>query len=245
MTIKERSETVNLYFMILAGGIGSRMQSPELPKQYLKIDNEPIIIKTVRNFIDFGSFRAGVICCPVDWIEYTKALLLEYGISTDTVYVVPGGKNRNSSVQNGCRFLTKFFNIAENDIVLTHDAVRPFIDSRVIKDNIAAVEEFGAANTVMPVYDSLIRSTTGDFLSEHLPREEFFRVQTPQSFRLKELENVVNSLSEEELEKYTDVASIFTDRGFRVKLVEGLDRNIKITTPFDMAVAESVVSNLP
>ena len=54
--------------MILAGGIGSRMQSPELPKQYLKIDNEPIIIKTVKNFIDFGSFRAGVICCPVDWI---------------------------------------------------------------------------------------------------------------------------------------------------------------------------------
>lgn len=102
---------MNLYFMILAGGIGSRMHSPELPKQYLKIDNEPIIIKTVRNFIDFGSFRAGVICCPVDWLEYTKALLLEYGVSLDTVFVVPGGKNRNSSVQNGCRFLTKTFNV--------------------------------------------------------------------------------------------------------------------------------------
>ncbi len=230
--------------MILAGGIGSRMQSPELPKQYLKIDNEPIIIKTVRNFIDFGSFRAGVICCPVDWIEYTKALLLEYGISTDTVYVVPGGKNRNSSVQNGCCFLTKNFNIADDDVILTHDAVRPFISSRIIKDNISAVENFGAANTVMPVYDSIIR-TTGGFLSEHLPRKELYRVQTPQSFRLKELENVINSLSDEELEAYTDVASIFADRGFRVKLVEGLDSNIKITTPFDMAVAESIISNLP
>ncbi len=236
---------MNLYFMILAGGIGSRMQSPELPKQYLKIDNEPIIIKTVRNFIDFGSFRAGVICCPVDWIEYTKALLLEYGIPTDTVFVVPGGKNRNSSVQNGCCFLSKNFNIADDDVILTHDAVRPFINSRVIKDNISAVEKFGAANTVMPVYDSVIRTSTGDFLSEHLPRTELYRVQTPQSFRLRELENVINSLSDHELEAYTDVASIFADRGFRVRLVEGLDSNIKITTPFDMAVAESIISNLP
>ena len=231
--------------MILAGGIGSRMQSPELPKQYLKIDNEPIIIKTVRNFIDFGSFRAGVICCPVDWIEYTKALLFEYGISTDTVFVVPGGKNRNSSVQNGCCFLTKNFNIADEDVILTHDAVRPFIDSRIIKENVSAVEEYGAANTVMPVYDSIIRTTTGEFLTEHLPRKEFYRVQTPQSFRLKELENVINSLSDEELETYTDVASIFADRGFRVRLVEGKDSNIKITTPFDMAVAESIINNSP
>ena len=231
--------------MILAGGIGSRMHSPELPKQYLKIDNEPIIIKTVRNFIEFGSFRAGVICCPVDWIEYTKALLLEYGIPLDTVFVVPGGKNRNSSVQNGCRFLTESYSIADDDIVLTHDAVRPFIDARVIKDNINATKEFGAANTVMPVFDSIIRTSTGEFLSEHLPRKELYRVQTPQSFKLKELENVINSLSEEELAEYTDVASIFADRGFRVRLVEGLDNNIKITTPFDMAVAETILTNLP
>ncbi len=236
---------MNLYFMILAGGIGSRMQSPELPKQYLKIDNEPIIVKTVRNFIDFGSFRAGVICCPVDWIEYTKALLLEYNIPADTVFVVPGGKNRNSSVQNGCCFLTKNFNVDNADVVLTHDAVRPFIDARIIKDNISAVNEFGAANTVMPVYDSVIRTSTGDFLSEHLPRKELFRVQTPQSFRLIELNNVINSLSADELEEYTDVASIFADRGFRVRLVEGKDSNIKITTPFDMAVAESIINNSP
>ena len=221
------------------------MQSPELPKQYLKIENVPIIIRTVKTFIDFGSFRAGVICCPVDWIEYTKALLLEYGISTDTVFVVPGGKNRNSSVQNGCRFITSNFNVSEEDVILTHDAVRPFIDARVIKDNVAAVNEYGAANTVMPVYDSVIRTATGDFLSEHLPRKELYRVQTPQSFRLKELENVINSLSDEELESYTDVASIFADRGFRVRLVEGLDSNIKITTPFDLAVAETIISNLP
>lgn len=231
--------------MILAGGIGFRMKSPELPKQFLKIDNEPIIIKTVRNFIDFGSFRAGVICCPVDWVEYTKGLLLEYGISTETVFVVPGGKNRNSSVQNGCHFFSKNFTVSESDVVLTHDAVRPFINSAIIKDNINAVAEFGAANTVMPIYDSVIRTATGEFLSEHLPRKELYRVQTPQSFKLKELENVINSLSEEELEEYTDVASVFSDRGFRVKLVKGSDSNIKITTPFDMAVAESIISNLP
>lgn len=236
---------MNLYYMILAGGVGSRMNSPELPKQFLKVKDEPILIRTVRNFEDFGSFRAGVICCPVDWVEYTKATLLEYGISLDHISVIPGGKNRNSSVKNGCRFLTKSFNITESDVVLTHDAVRPFFDARVIKDNIEAVNEYGACNTVMPVFDSILRSSTGEFFTEHLRRAELYRVQTPQSFRLSELNNLINSLSEKELEEYTDVASIFADRGYRIKLVEGLDCNIKITTPFDLAVAEAVVENMP
>ncbi len=236
---------MNLYYMILAGGVGSRMKSPELPKQFLKVGDVPILVRTLRNFEDFGSFRAGVICCPVDWVEYTKATLYEYGISTDNVYVIPGGSNRNNSVKNGCRFLNEQFSVTDSDIILTHDAVRPFIDSRVIKDNIDAVKEFGACNTVMPVFDSVIRSSTGDYFTEHLKRDELYRVQTPQSFKLKELNSLINSLSEKELQEYTDVASIFADRGYRVKLVEGLDTNIKITTPFDMAVAQTVITNLP
>ena len=231
--------------MILAGGVGSRMNSPELPKQFLKIKDEPILIKTIRNFEDFGSFRSGVICCPVDWIEYTKATLLEYGISLDHISVIPGGKNRNSSVKNGCRFLYDSYNVKDDDIVLTHDAVRPFIDARIIKDNIEAVDEYGACNTVMPVFDTILRSSTGDFFSENLRRSELYRVQTPQSFHLKELNTLINSLSDDELEGYTDVASIFADRGYRIKLVEGLDCNIKITTPFDLAVAEAVIENMP
>ncbi len=236
---------MNLYYMILAGGVGSRMKSPELPKQFLKVGDVPILVRTLRNFEDFGSFRAGVVCCPVDWVEYTKATLYEYGISTESVYVIPGGSNRNNSVKNGCRFLNEQFKITDSDVILTHDAVRPFIDSRVIKDNIDAVNEYGACNTVMPVFDSIIRSSTGDFFTEHLKRKELYRVQTPQSFKLKELNSLINSLSEKELQEYTDVASIFADRGYRVKLVEGLDTNIKITTPFDMAVAQTVISNLP
>ena len=236
---------MNLYYMILAGGVGSRMNSPELPKQFLKVKDVPILVRTVRNFEDFGSFRAGVICCPVDWVEYTKATLLEYGISLDHINVIPGGKNRNSSVKNGCKFLTTTYKVTESDVVLTHDAVRPFFDARVIKDNIEAVKEYGACNTVMPVVDSILRSGTGEFFTEHLKRAELYRVQTPQSFRLAELDNLINSLSEGELEEYTDVASIFADRGYRIKLVEGLDSNIKITTPFDLAVAEAVVDNLP
>lgn len=232
-----------LYYMIMAGGIGSRMNSPELPKQYLKIDDEPIIIKTIRNFEDFGSFTAGVVCCPIDWIEYTKAMLLEYGISSDSISVISGGKNRNCSVKNGCRFLSENYNITENDVILTHDAVRPFINSRIIKENVSAVNQFGAANTVMPVYDSIIRSTDSEYLNECVKRDDIYRVQTPQSFRLKELEFVINSLTDEELASYTDVASIFHNKGYNVRLVKGSDNNIKITTPFDLAVAQAIIAN--
>ena len=234
-----------LFYMILAGGIGSRMNSPELPKQFIKIDGEPILAKTVRNFEDFGSFTAGIICCPVDWIEYTKALLYEYGFNTDNIFVIPGGSDRNSSVKNGCKFLKDNFNIADDDIVLTHDAVRPFINSRIIKENIAAVKEFGAANTVMPLYDSVIRSVTGEFISGNLSRKDIYRVQTPQSFRLNQLDFVMNSMTDDELTLYTDVASVFEARGFRVRLVRGEDSNIKITTPFDLAVAQAVLQNRP
>lgn len=229
--------------MIMAGGIGSRMNSPELPKQYLKIDDEPIIVKTIRNFEDFGSFTAGVVCCPIDWIEYTKAMLLEYGISSDSITVISGGKNRNCSVKNGCRFLSENYNITENDVILTHDAVRPFINSRIIKENVSAVNEFGAASTVMPVYDSIIRSTDSEYLNECVKRDDIYRVQTPQSFRLKELEFVINSLTDEELASYTDVASIFHNKGYNVRLVKGSDNNIKITTPFDLAVAQAIIAN--
>ena len=232
-----------LYYMIMAGGIGSRMNSPELPKQYLKIDDEPIIVKTIRNFEDFGSFAAGVVCCPIDWIEYTKAMLLENGISSDSITVISGGKNRNCSVKNGCRFLSENYNITENDVILTHDAVRPFINSRIIKENISAVNEFGAANTVMPVYDSIIRSTDSEYLHECVKRDDIYRVQTPQSFRLKELETVINSLTDDELANYTDVASIFHNKGYNVRLVKGSDNNIKITTPFDLAVAQAIIAN--
>ena len=229
--------------MIMAGGIGSRMNSPELPKQYLKVDDEPIIIKTIRNFEDFGSFTAGVVCCPIDWIEYTKAMLLEYGITSNSITVISGGKNRNCSVKNGCRFLSENYNITENDVILTHDAVRPFINSRIIKENVSAVNEFGAANTVMPVYDSIIRSTDSEYLNECVKRDDIYRVQTPQSFRLKELEFVINSLTDEELASYTDVASIFHNKGYNVRLVKGSDNNIKITTPFDLAVAQAIIAN--
>ena len=181
----------------------------------------------------------------MDWVEYTKATLYEFGCSTDNIFVIPGGKNRNNSVKNGCRFLSEQFNISEDDIILTHDAVRPFINSKDIRNNIDAVSEFGACNTVMPVYDSVIRSSTGEFFTEHLRRSELYRVQTPQSFKLNELNNLINSLSDREMEEYTDLASIFADRGYRVKLVEGLDTNIKITTPFDLAVAQTIISNIP
>lgn len=234
-----------LYFMILAGGKGSRMHSPELPKQFIKIGDEPIIVRTIKNFTDFGTFEAGVVCCPVDWLEYTKALLLEYKLASANISVIPGGANRNSSVKNACRFLAERYTLTDNDIVLTHDAVRPFINSRIIRENIAAVNEYGAANTVMPIFDSVIRSFDGEFISDALSRKNIYRVQTPQSFKALQLNTVINSLSQEELEKFTDVASVFSERGFRVKLVTGDDSNIKITTPFDLAVAEAVLQNLP
>ena len=97
----------------------------------------------------------------------------------------------------------------------------------------------------MPIYDSVIRSSNGDTLTDTMNRRELYRVQTPQTFRLNQLAEIMASLTPEELESYTDVASVYFDRGFAVRLVRGDDRNLKITTPFDMAVADAILKSRP
>ena len=124
---------------------------------------------------------------------------------------------------------------------ITHDAVRPFVTYRIIEDNIKAAKEFGACDTVIPATDTIVESTDGNSVSSIPNRASLYQGQTPQSFKALKLKELYESLEESEKAILTDAAKIFVIKGETVSLVRGENSNIKITYPYDLTVAESLL----
>ena len=228
-----------IYAEILAGGKGTRMGNTEMPKQFLKIGNKPIIVHTIEAFLLNERINKIIITTPKQWIQHTNDLINKYVPEQlkDKIAVCEGGSDRNESIMSGIRYIEENFGINEEDVIVTHDAVRPFLTHRIINDNIDTALEFGACDTVVPAFDTIVESVDGDIISD-IPRRDFmYQGQTPQSFRIKELVELYNSLSDDEKEILTDAAKIFVVKGKNVKLVQGETFNIKITTPYEIGRA--------
>lgn len=225
-----------VYAAVLAGGSGLRMGG-NMPKQFLSVGDKPIIIRSIEAFLESGSVDKVFVAVSSDFLDYTKELIAEY-IGENDISVVVGGKNRNETLLNVLRSIGE---INDDDVILTHDAVRPFIDKRIIDENISAAREYGACNTVVPAVDTILRSSDGKFIESVPVRSEIFHAQTPQSFSVKKLLSLYEDLSEDEMETFTDSCSVFLAAGERVFLVTGDRNNIKLTYPEDMERAENII----
>lgn len=225
-----------VYAAVLAGGSGLRMGG-SLPKQFLLIGGKPVIIRSINAFVESGSIDELFVAVAAEYLDYTRELIDEF-IPGKPIKVVAGGRNRNETLLN---VLHSVGRISDDDVILTHDAVRPFIDKRIIDDNIAAAREYGACNTVIPAVDTILRSSDGRFIESVPVRSEIFHAQTPQSFAVKKLLSLYEKLSDEEMEKFTDSCSVFLAAGERVFLVTGDRNNIKLTYPEDMERAANII----
>lgn len=230
-----------VYGVILAGGIGSRMGHVEKPKQFLNIGGKPIIVHTVEKFCLYGEFEKILILCPKQWIEYTKGILQKYTENTDSIVVLDGGVTRNETIMNSIRYIEAEGNLNDETVIVTHDAVRPFVTYRMIEENVAAAEKYGACDTVIPATDTIVASENGVTISEIPDRAKLYQGQTPQSFKALKLKNLYDSLTDAEKGILTDAAKILVLKGEDVHLVKGETYNIKITYPYDIAVAESLL----
>lgn len=232
-----------IYAEILAGGKGTRMGNTEMPKQFLKVGGKPIIIHTLEIFLLNSRFEKIIITTPSQWIQHTNDLINKY-IPQDLmkkIKVCEGGTDRNESIMSGIRFIEKEYGINDEDVIVTHDAVRPFLNHRMINENIDMAIEYGACDTVVPAFDTIVESKDGECISD-IPRRDFmYQGQTPQSFNIRELVDLYNSLSKEEKEILTDAAKIFVVKGKKVKLVQGEVYNMKITTPYDLKLANALL----
>ena len=216
-----------VYAVILAGGSGTRMGT-EVPKQFLNICSRPVIIRSADAFLDSGLCDHVIITVPAEFTDYTRSLIKQYR-PDDNTDVIAGGKNRNSSLLNALEFIKQNKPYDGDTVVLTHDAVRPFINKRIIEDNIKAVREFGGCNTVVKCVDTVLVSDDGKFISSVPERKKLYNAQTPQSFNFKELLNIYEKMTDDEKENMTDACSVFLKYGKKVALVDGAQNNIKIT----------------
>lgn len=229
-----------IYGAILAGGIGSRMGN-EKPKQYINIGGKPIILHTIEKFVLCDEFEEILILCPKDWVEYTKGLIGKYIDAADKVKVIEGGDTRNETIQNAISYIEAAGNLDEDTVIVTHDAVRPFVTYRIIKDNIEAAQKYGACDTVVPATDTIVESQDGAVISAIPDRAKLYQGQTPQSFKALKLQQLYRSLTDGEKEILTDAAKIFVIKGEPVELVRGETYNVKITYPYDLTVAEGLL----
>lgn len=234
-------EGSNVFGVVLAGGIGTRMGNVEKPKQFMEIGGKPIIIHTIEKFVMNPEFEKILVLSPKQWIKHTEDLIRKYIPQAANVVVISGGSTRNETIMNSISYIEEQGRLNEDTIIVTHDSVRPFVTHRILEENIKFAREFGACDTVIPATDTIVESRDNTMISQIPDRKTMYQGQTPQSFKAMHLRELYNGLTDEEKTILTDACKILVIKDENVHLVEGEESNIKITYPYDLRVAESLL----
>ena len=218
------------YAVIVAGGIGSRMNSP-VPKQFMLLNGKPVIYYTIRSFLSAFDNMDIILVLPQDFMNEGQEIICKF-FDTDGIKIIAGGKTRFDSVKNGLQL------IREESIIFVHDAVRCLVSTDLIRRCFEEATLNGSAIPVIACKDSVRISTeTGN---KTLNRERIKLVQTPQTFRSNILLPAFNI---DYKDQFTDEAAVVEAAGTKVFLVEGEEDNIKITSPIDLILAEYLLSD--
>lgn len=229
-----------IFAAILAGGIGTRFNG-DAPKQFFEINNKPLLVYCIEQFLKVEELDKIIVSSPKEYLSNTK-LLVDKNFSTDKIVVIVGGKTRNDTIVNSINYAMK--NDPDDDsVMVTHDAARIFVSPNLIKNSIKYAMEYGAASPVIPATDVIFQSKRKGQL-DYIPKRKYlFHSQTPQSFKIKEFMDIYNSLSEDEIELLDEAMMLFYLRNKNVYLFEGDSENFKITRPFDIKIAESILGD--
>ena len=233
-----------IFAAILAGGIGSRMGGTDTPKQFLALGNKPVIIHTIEKFVINDDVDEIIVLTPKNFINHTNHLIEMYIPNNDNIVVIEGGETRNGTILNSISYIEESYGIDEESIIITHDSVRPFLTHRIIEDNIEAAKKYGACDTVIPATDTIVESINAKTIESIPVRDYYYQGQTPQSFNIKKLFNLITSLTEEESNILTDACKIFILKDEDVHLVDGEVTNIKITYPYDLKLANTILEDI-
>ena len=213
--------------IITAGGIGKRMES-ELPKQFLRLGNKPVLLHTLERFFTFDPTAQLLLTLPKDWVSYWQTILDEYNIEIPHE-LIDGGLERFHSIQNALDKCT-------GDQIAIHDGVRPLVSLATIERCFVGLNNASAVVPVMGLKDSL---RTGVFeKSESVDRAQYFLVHTPQCFDAK---TIKNAYLQGFNPRFTDDASVVEAIGVCPLLVLSNEENIKITSPIDLKILSAIL----
>ena len=218
------------YAVIVAGGSGSRMKS-EIPKQYLPINGLPVLMHTIKAFYNYNNALSIIVVLPPNDLKLWEELCDAYQFKLP-IQVTSGGTTRFQSVRNG---LDK---VGPDGVVAIHDGVRPIVNKEIIAASFEIAALHGSAIAAVRLKES-IRVTDKD-QTKTADRSKYRIIQTPQTFQVRIIKEAYQI---QEDPQFTDDASVLEKSGHKISLFEGSYKNIKITTPEDLIIAEAFLKN--
>lgn len=231
------------YAIILAAGFGTRIKNLDIPKQYYEINGIPIIIYTIKKFIGLNCFERIYITVDENYKKHMIKILEEHVENLEQIKLVNGGKERIDSIHNVIKTIEKS-KVNEDDIVVVHDGVRPFVTNQIILDSINAAKEYGASVTASPVNDTILKSEIGDYVDSIPIRRTLFKGQSPDTFNLKKFIEMINGLNESQKAKITGTSDVCTFYNVPIKMIKGNNLNFKITTDADLKIAKLLLKDM-
>lgn len=224
--------------IILSGGIGTRMGA-NIPKQYIEVNNRPIISYVLEKFLDHVMIDSMIIALNEQWKEYVEGNLPS---TSKKIYFSEPGETREHTIYNALK-KAKEIGSDDSDIVIIHDAVRPMVSDRVIKDCLDGCEKYDAAIATIDVKDTIYVSTEGGCITDVPNRAILYAGQTPEAFKLGEYLRIHNESSYEEICRVTGGAQFAQQKGLRVFLSRGEEINFKLTTPEDLDRFKQIITS--
>ncbi|WP_346681756.1 2-C-methyl-D-erythritol 4-phosphate cytidylyltransferase [Bifidobacterium pullorum] len=225
--------------LIIAGGRGNRM-GQDLPKQFLNIQDKPIIMYTCEAFQKHPLIDSIVIVCINGWQTALQAYANQFNI-TKLRAIVPGGKNGQASIYNGISAIAENGN--SDDIVLVHDAIRPLVSQEIITKCIRTTEEFGSAVTCVPCAEALLETRDQETSGQVLDRDQVKRTQTPQGFSLGTLLKMHEEARRHGITDSVASCTLAVELGMTVHFCPGSEKNIKLTTVDDIDIFKALLES--
>lgn len=223
--------------MLIAGGTGSRMKQ-EIPKQFLNVNDKPVIVYTMESFQNHPDIDAIAVVCLDGWQQILEAYARQFQI-TKLRWIAPGGENGQASSRNGIMELKK--HCSDEDIVLIHDAIRPLVSSEIISDCIAKCRKYGNGVAAMPCQETIIKTADRIKGSESIPRSDIMRVQTPQAYTLGKMAWAHEEALRRGITDSIYANTMLIELGETLYFSYGSDNNIKITTMEDLDLFKALL----
>ena len=224
--------------LLIAGGAGNRMHQ-DIPKQFLTVNEKPVIVYTMEAFERHPDIDAIAVVCIAGWDQVLWAYAKQFNI-TKLHYVIPGGENGQSSIRNGVFALEEQF--TQDDFVLIHDAIRPLVSSEVISDNIRVARKYGNAIAVIPCAEAMLLTEDGTVSTGSYPRDKLKRTQTPQAFRIGNICNLHRRAIDAGITNSVASCTLMIEMGEQVFFSTGSEKNIKLTTVEDIDIFKALLA---
>lgn len=233
-----------IFGSILAGGIGKRVIGIDQPKQFACLNGLPVIMYSIHTMLEIKQIDEIIIAVHSDWMKYMSDLLQTYlkPEQIKRIKMISGGKERLDSFFNVIKFILEEKDLAADDIIICHEAARPFASKKMFEDCIELALRDKISATFLPVNDTIfIKDGCGSIISNE-ERTNRMLGQTPSCFNIKFLLEVYEQTSEEEKKSATSTTQLFLAKGFSIPIVNGSTENIKITTRADIMLAEAYLN---